>query len=153
MSETFYNLYEAKSALSRLVDRAAAGDEIIIAKAGKPMAKLVPFVAGDSFAKFLQGLDVINLREVLRTHDGTVLQNAVDQLMKIAPMMMTDPSRVADAVPSILRPLGDVEGRDAELDAMVASMVDTAASTWTPETLRSFLSQLLQRLQLTLKRV
>jgi prevent-host-death family protein len=40
MPETVLNLYEAKSSLSRLVDRAAAGEEIIIAKAGKPMAKL-----------------------------------------------------------------------------------------------------------------
>ena len=40
MPETIFNLYEAKSSLSRLVDRAAAGEEIIIAKAGKPMAKL-----------------------------------------------------------------------------------------------------------------
>ena len=37
-----YNLYDAKAALSRLVDRAAAGEEIIIAKAGSPRAKLVP---------------------------------------------------------------------------------------------------------------
>jgi prevent-host-death family protein len=36
------NLYEAKLNLSRLVERAAAGEEIIIAKNGKPMAKLVP---------------------------------------------------------------------------------------------------------------
>lgn len=36
------NLYEAKSHLSDLVDRAAAGEEIIIAKSGKPMAKLIP---------------------------------------------------------------------------------------------------------------
>lgn len=43
MSETVYNLYEAKMALSRLVDRAANGEEIILSKAGKPMAKLVPF--------------------------------------------------------------------------------------------------------------
>ena len=35
------NLYEAKTQLSALVDRAAAGQEIIIAKNGKPMAKLV----------------------------------------------------------------------------------------------------------------
>lgn len=42
MSEFIYNLYEAKSSLSRLVDRAAAGEEIVIAKAGKPRAKLVP---------------------------------------------------------------------------------------------------------------
>jgi prevent-host-death family protein len=41
MAESIYNLYEAKSALSRLVDRAAAGEEIIIAKAGKPKAKLI----------------------------------------------------------------------------------------------------------------
>ncbi len=37
-----YNLYDAKSALSSLVERAAAGEEIIIAKAGTPRAKLVP---------------------------------------------------------------------------------------------------------------
>jgi len=37
-----YNLYEAKSALSALVDRAAAGEHIVIAKAGRPLAKLVP---------------------------------------------------------------------------------------------------------------
>jgi prevent-host-death family protein len=42
MPETVFNLYEAKSALSRLVERAAAGEEIIIAKAGRPLAKLVP---------------------------------------------------------------------------------------------------------------
>ena len=42
MSKKIYNLYDAKAALSRLVDRAAAGEEIIIAKAGSPRAKLVP---------------------------------------------------------------------------------------------------------------
>jgi prevent-host-death family protein len=42
MSDTI-NLYEAKTHLSKLVDRAAAGEEIIIAKAGKPKAKLVPY--------------------------------------------------------------------------------------------------------------
>ncbi len=42
MDERIVNLYKAKSSLSELVDRAAAGEEIIIAKAGKPMAKLVP---------------------------------------------------------------------------------------------------------------
>jgi prevent-host-death family protein len=37
-----FNLYEAKTSLSSLVDRAASGEEIIIAKNGKPCAKLVP---------------------------------------------------------------------------------------------------------------
>jgi prevent-host-death family protein len=36
------NLYDAKTHLSQLVDRAAAGEEIIIAKAGRPRARLVP---------------------------------------------------------------------------------------------------------------
>ena len=35
-------LYEAKTQLSALVDRAAQGEEIIITKSGKPMARLVP---------------------------------------------------------------------------------------------------------------
>lgn len=38
------NLYEAKTQLSKLVDRAAAGEEIIIAKAGRPVARLVPLI-------------------------------------------------------------------------------------------------------------
>jgi prevent-host-death family protein len=37
------NLYPAKTNLSALVDEAAAGAEIVIAKHGKPMAKLVAF--------------------------------------------------------------------------------------------------------------
>jgi prevent-host-death family protein len=43
MPETVFNLYEARNDLSKLVDRAAEGEEIIIAKAGQPMAKLVRF--------------------------------------------------------------------------------------------------------------
>jgi prevent-host-death family protein len=36
------NLYDAKTNLSSLVERAANGEEIIIAKAGRPLARLVP---------------------------------------------------------------------------------------------------------------
>jgi prevent-host-death family protein len=36
------SLYEAKTHLSSLVERAAAGDEIVISKSGKPKARLVP---------------------------------------------------------------------------------------------------------------
>jgi prevent-host-death family protein len=35
------NVYEAKTHLSQLLDRAAAGEEIIIARAGRPIARLV----------------------------------------------------------------------------------------------------------------
>jgi prevent-host-death family protein len=34
------NLYEAKTQLSKLVDQAAAGTDVIIARAGKPVARL-----------------------------------------------------------------------------------------------------------------
>ena len=36
------SLYEAKTNLSKLVEEAAAGEEIVIAKNGKPMARLAP---------------------------------------------------------------------------------------------------------------
>ncbi len=35
------NIHSAKTHLSRLVDAAAAGEEIVIARAGKPVARLV----------------------------------------------------------------------------------------------------------------
>jgi prevent-host-death family protein len=39
------NIHEAKTHLSRLIDEVAAGAEIIIAKAGKPAARLSPISA------------------------------------------------------------------------------------------------------------
>ncbi|MDP1527396.1 MAG: type II toxin-antitoxin system Phd/YefM family antitoxin [Rhodocyclaceae bacterium] len=36
------NIHEAKTHLSRLVEQAAAGAEIVIAKAGRPVARLMP---------------------------------------------------------------------------------------------------------------
>jgi prevent-host-death family protein len=40
-----FNLYEAKTHLSALVDEAASGKDIVIAKAGVPRARLVAFKA------------------------------------------------------------------------------------------------------------
>jgi prevent-host-death family protein len=37
-----YNIHEAKTNLSRLVEKAAAGEPFIIAKAGKPMVMVTP---------------------------------------------------------------------------------------------------------------
>jgi prevent-host-death family protein len=37
------NIHEAKTNFSRLVERVIAGEEIIIGKAGKPVAKLIPY--------------------------------------------------------------------------------------------------------------
>jgi prevent-host-death family protein len=39
------NVHEAKTHLSRLLDQVALGEEITIAKAGKPVARLVPLAA------------------------------------------------------------------------------------------------------------
>ena len=36
------NIHEAKTHLSRLLEKVALGEEVIIAKAGRPVAKLVP---------------------------------------------------------------------------------------------------------------
>jgi prevent-host-death family protein len=40
---TKVNIHQAKTQFSRLVDLAAGGEEIIIAKAGQPVARLVPY--------------------------------------------------------------------------------------------------------------
>ena len=45
------NVHEAKTHLSRLLEQAHAGQEIILAKAGKPYARLVPLAADASQRK------------------------------------------------------------------------------------------------------
>ena len=45
MSDTTVNIHEAKTHLSRLVERIEAGEEIVIARAGRPVARLVPYRA------------------------------------------------------------------------------------------------------------
>jgi prevent-host-death family protein len=40
-----FNVHEAKTHFSRLIDRAHAGEEIIVAKDGVPYARLVPLAA------------------------------------------------------------------------------------------------------------
>ena len=39
---TTVNIHEAKTHLSRILDRVAGGEEVLIARAGKPIARLVP---------------------------------------------------------------------------------------------------------------
>ena len=40
------SIRRARTHLSRLVDEVAAGEEIVIARAGKPLARLLPFTSG-----------------------------------------------------------------------------------------------------------
>jgi prevent-host-death family protein len=60
MASTQVNLYEAKTHFSSLVNRAAKGEVIVIAKSGKPMAKLSPMQVPENspktFRKFGQNV-------------------------------------------------------------------------------------------------
>ncbi|MBI4513941.1 MAG: type II toxin-antitoxin system Phd/YefM family antitoxin [Gemmatimonadetes bacterium] len=47
MKKKVVNVHEAKTHLSRLLERVHRGEEIILAKAGKPYAKLVPLDEGE----------------------------------------------------------------------------------------------------------
>ena len=55
----------AKPNLSKLVDRAAAGEEIIITKAGKPQAKLVPYQPARKKRRFGQNSSGVRLRSAI----------------------------------------------------------------------------------------
>ena len=54
---TVVNVHEAKTHLSRILEEVAAGAEVVIAKAGKPVARLVPIepVTRPKFLGLLRG--------------------------------------------------------------------------------------------------
>lgn len=56
------NLHDAKTHLSRYVDQALAGEEVVIARAGKPLVRLVPLAAepGPRRGGFLRGQATIS---------------------------------------------------------------------------------------------
>ncbi len=51
------NVHEAKTHFSKLLEKVASGEEVIISKAGKPVAKLVPYqpAAAPRIGGFLAG--------------------------------------------------------------------------------------------------
>jgi len=53
---TIMNVHEAKTHLSRVLRRVAAGEEIVIARDGQPVARLVPFREADG-ARELGGFE------------------------------------------------------------------------------------------------
>jgi prevent-host-death family protein len=67
MTETV-NLYDAKTNLSKLVERAAAGEEIVIAKAGKPKAMLVPYQPPRK--KRIGGQNLLGITYIAEDFDG-----------------------------------------------------------------------------------
>lgn len=74
-----FNMAEAKAQLSHLVDRAAEGEEIVIAKHGRPRARLVPLTPikprrvpgqGKGRIKLLRGWDAPLPDDVLDAFEG-----------------------------------------------------------------------------------
>jgi prevent-host-death family protein len=79
------NVHEAKTHLSRLLAEVMAGEEVVIAKAGKPVAKLVP-VTGDGLRRVMgidrgrvwmsEDFDAPLPDDVLATFDGAEARDA-----------------------------------------------------------------------------
>ena len=75
------NMQEAKTHLSMLVDLAAKGEPFIIAKAGKPMVKVIPYFTAQKTQRktgFLKGrfdvpddFDNMGKNEILTMFEGT----------------------------------------------------------------------------------
>jgi prevent-host-death family protein len=51
-----FNIHEAKTHFSKLLERVLNGEEVIIAKAGKPVARILPFTTDDVSPR-LPGID------------------------------------------------------------------------------------------------
>jgi len=69
------NVHEAKTHLSRYLERVAAGEEIIISKAGKPMAKLVPLTEPQTDR--VAGLDKGLIQEVPDDFDAPLPESVL----------------------------------------------------------------------------
>jgi len=75
-----YNIHAAKTHLSALVEKAAKGEAFIIAKAGKPVVKVIPFFQKNAVQKrigFLKGkievpadFDNIGQKEIIETFEA-----------------------------------------------------------------------------------
>ena len=68
-------MHEAKTNLSRIAEEVAAGEEIIVAKAGKPKMKLVPIDSGKKKIKLGMLKGKINISE---DFDAPLPQKIID---------------------------------------------------------------------------
>ena len=75
-----YNIHAAKTHLSALVEKAAIGDAFVIAKSGKPMVRVIPFLQSEANKKrtgFLKGqieipadFDQMGQKEIIKAFEG-----------------------------------------------------------------------------------
>lgn len=72
------NIYEAKTQLSQLVERAAAGEEVIIAKAGKPMVKMVPVEVAEKPKKRISGQNLLGVTYIADDFDGPMTDEELE---------------------------------------------------------------------------
>jgi prevent-host-death family protein len=82
------NIHEAKTHLSRLIERAAKGEAFIIAKAGKPMVKVVPIEEAETPKKrrigFMKG-------EIVAPEDfDTMMADEIEEMFYGKPNDVTD---------------------------------------------------------------
>jgi prevent-host-death family protein len=70
----FVNLYEAKTRLSALVEQAAAGEEIIIAKNGVARARLVPIAARTTLRQSANALHVSRIADDFDAPDPVIVR-------------------------------------------------------------------------------
>jgi len=75
------NIHEAKTHLSRLIERVEAGEEIIIAKAGRPAARLVPIEGARKPVK----IGGLKARAPVPDDFNTMLEQEIEGLFTGAP--------------------------------------------------------------------
>lgn len=77
------NLYEAKTHLSRLIEEAAKGDEIIIAKNNRPLARLVPLAKAGRAGKRRLGTSNHRFEEAIprQAADARIEQECEDSTL------------------------------------------------------------------------
>jgi len=68
------NVHEAKTQFSRLLDRVQAGEEIVIAKAGKPVARLLPLAPKPGPRKFGQDKGLFKVPDDFDEEDPEILE-------------------------------------------------------------------------------
>lgn len=73
------NMYEAKATLSSLVERAVAGEEIIIARAGTPLVKIVPLHSAESPKRRLSGQNDLEISYVAEDFDAPLPEDMLGQ--------------------------------------------------------------------------
>ena len=75
------NIHEAKTHLSRLIERVQAGEEIIIAKAGRPAARLVPIEGAGNPVK----IGGLKLRHPIPDDFNTMFEEEIEKLFSAGP--------------------------------------------------------------------